>query len=465
MLEMDRFTSSSSTDIEKFIANSKNQNTERATNKWMNVYKEWAKLRGKEENIEVLPPHELDIILQSFFAELKKKNGSDYEPNSLNSAQTSIDRYLKNKGYKISILRDREFLTSRSVLEGKARMLREQGMGKRPNKAESLTAEEEEILWNCGQLGCQNPKSLINTLWWLLTQHFGLRGRQEHHSMKIEDFVLKKSDEGKEYLTFAEGITKTRQSGLHEKHRLSIPKMFETKTERCPITFFKFFLCKRPAEIQHTGPFYLAINYHYSSNNAWYKKAPMGENTINIIMKNMIQNSPLVNTLKKLTNHSARKTLVKKLKKRQVPKSDIITITGHNSEAGLDAYDSGDEHHQEALSLAIDGVQPPQQCSRFQIPPTDPRIAVPTFRFFDNRSPNSANTIVTNHFSQHAVSSPNPCPQFSSAAPIFHFHAGCNVTINSGPSSSTKPHPASPKQAKRRRLVIYSDSESSQEQY
>ena len=45
-------------------------------------------------------------------------------------------------------------------------------------------------------------------------------------------------------------------------------------------------------------------------------------------MKNMIKNSTLANTItKKVTNHSARKTLVKKLKKNKVPKSDIITIT------------------------------------------------------------------------------------------------------------------------------------------
>ena len=111
--------------------------------------------------------------------------------------QASIDRYLKSKGYEVSIILHRSFESSRSVLEGKARCLREQGLGKRPNKADSFTAEEEAILWNCGQLGCQNPKSLINTLWWLLTQHFGLRGRQEHHSMKIQDFVYKKSDKGK----------------------------------------------------------------------------------------------------------------------------------------------------------------------------------------------------------------------------------------------------------------------------
>ena len=68
-------------------------------------------------------------------------------------------------------------MSSRSVLEGKARFLREKGMGKKPNKAVSITEEEEETLWSCGQLCSSSPQSIINTLWWKLTQHFGLRGR------------------------------------------------------------------------------------------------------------------------------------------------------------------------------------------------------------------------------------------------------------------------------------------------
>ena len=109
----------------------------------------------------------------------------------------------------------------------------------------------------------------------------------------------------------------------------------------------------------------------------------MGVNTINNIMKNMIKKSPLADITKKVTNHSARKTLVKILKQNQVPKSDIITITGHNNEGGLDAYDSGDEMQQEALSLAIDRVNPPApQRIGGLINTDDPRIARPTFKIF-----------------------------------------------------------------------------------
>ena len=60
--------------------------------------------------------------------------------------QAPIDRYLKDKGYTHSISTSREFINSKSVLEGKARTLREQGMGKKPNKAESLSPEEERVL-------------------------------------------------------------------------------------------------------------------------------------------------------------------------------------------------------------------------------------------------------------------------------------------------------------------------------
>jgi len=57
------------------------------------------------------------------------------------------------------------------------------------NRSKSLLNEEEETLWKSGQLGSGNSRALINTMWWLLTQHFGLRGRQEHHNMKVEVFV------------------------------------------------------------------------------------------------------------------------------------------------------------------------------------------------------------------------------------------------------------------------------------
>lgn len=445
---MERFGNCTNENILELVNKSKNINTSKATNNWMGVYLQWAGAKGKETCIEKLSPEILDVILQQFYAEIRKKNGQDYEPNSLAAMQAGLDRHLKEKGYKYSLLTHREFSTSRSVLEGKAKLLREEGRGKRPNKSCSVSKEEVEKLWESRQFGCHSPQALINTLWWLFTLHFGLRGRQEHHTMKVEDFTFRTDDRGTEYVTFAEGITKTRQSGLHEKHRLTIPKMFATNTDRCPVQIFKFYLSKRPFELRNNGPFYLSVIINPSSE-IWYKKISMGINTINNLMKKMIKNSSLCDTDKKITNHSARKTLIKTLKQNKTPKSEIITITGHSTEAGLDAYDSGDEEQQKAISFAIDNhtPKPPKRSklsSNHIVSPDNPCIQHPCFNFFPNQNPIQLS------------SSSFPSAQLSS----FNFH---NCSVNFVGSTSGLQQQNNQSSSKRKRVRVIESSDSSQE--
>ena len=52
-------------------------------------------------------------------------------------------------------------------------------MGKRANKARSLTEEEEEVLWEAEKFGSKTPEPLISSMRWLLTQFVGLRGRHD----------------------------------------------------------------------------------------------------------------------------------------------------------------------------------------------------------------------------------------------------------------------------------------------
>jgi len=89
----------------------------------------------------------------------------------------------------------------------------------------------------------------------------------------------------------------------------------------------------------------------------------------------MKENSPLKEVCgdKKLTNHSARKTVVKKLKSHGVPKCEIQNITGHTTEQGLDDYDSGNENEQRMISNIIDNcASDPKQRALSQPEPFQP---------------------------------------------------------------------------------------------
>ena len=184
------------------------ENMKKSTEQWKNVFVKWATERGKEKNLEAYECIDLDKTLSQFYAEVRKKEATTTSP-----IHSKLERHLKSKLYPKSIMKDREFLSLRKVLEGKARKLREEGRGKRPNPSKSFSNEEEETLWKSGQLGSGNPRALVNTMWWLLTQHFGLRGRQEHHNMKVEDFRLQREDDGIDTLLSPKVLQKRGKEG------------------------------------------------------------------------------------------------------------------------------------------------------------------------------------------------------------------------------------------------------------
>ena len=131
--------------------------------------------------------------------------------------------------------------------------------------------------------------------------------------MTVEDFSFGLDENNVEYLEFIENRTKTHQSGLSAKSQSFLPKMFATGDEGCPITMLKEFLSRHPPEIQTTGPLYLSCVKN-PSLQVWFKQQPMGVNKINDMMNSIIEGTTLGSSSKVFSNHSIRKTVVKKLK-------------------------------------------------------------------------------------------------------------------------------------------------------
>lgn len=105
--------------IDELKEMSENENTKKSTEYWRNVFKKWASERKQETNLEEYEHEALDKTLSKFYAEVRKENGDDYEPDSLRVMQAALERYLKSTSYPKSIIRDREFINSRKVLEGR----------------------------------------------------------------------------------------------------------------------------------------------------------------------------------------------------------------------------------------------------------------------------------------------------------------------------------------------------------
>ena len=149
-------------------------------------------------------------------------------------------------------------------------------------------------------------------------------------------------DEHGKYLEFTERATKTR-TGENDNVRTHAPKAYanEDQPDRCPVYLYNEYAKHRPIEMcDDECPFYLAVNNMLKdplNPRGWYKKAPLGANTMANFMKGMATEAGLSG---KFTNHSVRKTLCTNLLQAGVAPTLIQQVSGHKSVSSISSYAS-----------------------------------------------------------------------------------------------------------------------------
>ena len=195
--------------------------------------------------LEELDPSELASKLSSFIFEVRKKDGSEFLPDTIHHIVSGIQRFLRCNGKpSIDIYKDAEFADFRSCLDSEMRRLQSSGLGSRKRKAEPLSLEEEELLWRKGLLGDGNPQALVDTMVVLNGIYFALRSGSEHRQLWSDPCQIKLVERPghRSYLEYTEDISKNRPGGL--KGRKIKTKVVHhddnpDNPERCFVRLFK----------------------------------------------------------------------------------------------------------------------------------------------------------------------------------------------------------------------------------
>ena len=147
--------------VKQFVEKQRNQKTGRKTNlDWKKVLRFLQhEPYSEKRSLCELSPAELDNYLSHFLLlEIRKPEGEEYEPDSLTSYRISIDRFLREKGYRYSLIESREFSKHREVLKAKRKELKAKGKGRKPNAANSLSKEDRTQLYKEGYLVVRKPR-------------------------------------------------------------------------------------------------------------------------------------------------------------------------------------------------------------------------------------------------------------------------------------------------------------------
>jgi hypothetical protein len=343
--------------------------------------------------------------------EIRKQDGSEYSRTSIYNIASGLLRYMRdNNVVDKNFLddSDQRFRNFRKTLDSKMKYLTSAGIGTETKQADPITEQDEETLWNTGQLGGSCAQSLLNTVFYYNCKLFGLRGMDEHRNLTCEQYTFGETNDGLRYIHYHGKNAKNLSGGL--KQRKLEPKNIkhfateQEESDRCVVSLFKTYI----ELIGGKDTFYRRP----LPGKLEFSKQPVGVNKLSKIIKNMCQQAGLVGNF---SNHSGKRTCATSLYQAGFDEQAIMGRTGHRSTA-VRAYKRPSNEQQLQLSRALN---PPSKVSSDVKSETsflkaDPLSEQNILASVENIGKHFENP-VQNHFPQ-------------SQSPAYHYH-GCTFNV------------------------------------
>ena len=124
----------------------------------------------------------------------------------------------ENDRADVNVFSDSKFSAFKCTLDAKMKEL--QGSGKyMPKKAQPITIEHKDILWEKGLLGDHSLQALIDTLVFYVGMCFALRSGEEHRCLRYHPAQIELVEPvgGTPYLMYCEDVSKTNQGDIQHR--------------------------------------------------------------------------------------------------------------------------------------------------------------------------------------------------------------------------------------------------------
>ncbi|XP_048775614.2 uncharacterized protein LOC125680217 [Ostrea edulis] len=332
-MKNERFEPVSDDEIQRLIDSQKNPNTRKNTTWAIETFNKW---RAERDNVPLLTEmnsESLNYWMQRFVLEVRKQDGSEYPPRSLYYIVCGLLRFIRDENiHNVNFLdeKDHRFAVFQRVLDARMKELLSKGLGTKVRQVDPILPENEEKIWNQKVFGMQSSLALQYTVFFYNCKLFGLRGYDEHKSLKCDQFEVGCDERGK-YIRFHGRSSKTYKGGL--KH----------------------------IQLQNKDIKHYCLNGKPLAVGIRYGEQVLGINKIKGLMKEITGQAGLLGNF---TNHSGKRTCATHLYQAGVDEQEIMSRTGHRSETAVRKYKRSNSVLLENVSKVLD----PPKMMKFEEP-------------------------------------------------------------------------------------------------
>lgn len=367
----DRFPEVNSQELKELIEQKDSKNTQKSTAGQVNIFRDYLLARNMDTNFEEWGKQELADCLKKFYVEVRRGDGKEYKTGSLINIRAGLNRHLKMQGKAVNIISEPVFAQANLSFAANQAKLKREGLGDTthyvPIDEDDMTKLYES---ESGVFDIDTPEGLQNKVWFELMFFICRRGRENLRKLEKDHFAIATDANGRRYVYQCKDEMTKKIRGDSMKSRVDGGRMYETKTERCPVASFEKYLSKLNPD--NNTLFQAPIRSRSSeSSKPWYKNAPVGEKTLGNFMAKI---SLAAGLSRRYTNHSLRATCITRLDECGFAARDICNVSGHTNESSIRTYigrpnDAKKQKISDALYSSLGDNEVPATCSR---PPPSP---------------------------------------------------------------------------------------------
>ena len=351
------------------------------------AYQEWRLFRmSKDETYdEVIFNANLDDLgnltkealcyaLCRFVPEVTKVEGGDYPGKTLYEMIIAIQKHLREHGLKWKLIDDSEFSTLRNVLDNVMKERAQANIGMIKKQAQLISMDFENMLWDTGVLGEENPDKLRSTVLFLIGVNCGIRAGDEHYDLrrdgptKKSQFKFERNEKGVRCIVYNEDTTtKTNDGGISslKNDRKVVWINPNSNINRCPVRLIDKYLSLLPPVKNENSKHNFYLRSMERPNPAqWYTTRVVGLNTLKKTIGQLLKNAKLDGYF---TNHSLRRTGTTRLFQAGVDRKLLKEFTGHRSDA-VDKYAITSHDQRTEMSNILAGNSKSLKSSNMSVP-------------------------------------------------------------------------------------------------